>query len=585
MLRIVAIDDDPCDQAIVARSLRSYDDLSLKTYAHPQEALDSEEMPPDLVLLDFAVPGLTEFEPFEMIHLNWPQVPVVVLTGNEDLKVYRQAIQAGAHDCLCKNELLPTQLMRCIYNTLERHTLQQELRTRACSDALTGLPNRAAIVLELEQRFAQGSNREPFCLLFLDIDDFKLINDGYGHDVGDQYLLEFVKRAQACLGARDILARFAGDEFVVLLHGCADDTGVSDFVGCLEDSLNIPILIDGNELYTAVSIGVVADRSDYKDYKEMLLEADTAMFAAKSRGKARYVWFDAQMRAEALERLSFEHSLRHAVECHELQLMYQPLVDISTGHVEGFEALMRWTRPDGVVPPLKFIPIAERTGVIHRFGRWAIDTACRQASQWRKLAPELTISVNVSPVQLEHPAFPDAVFESLGRHDLPPEALTIEITESGAIKEFDSAVGILTQLRQAGLSISVDDFGTGHSSLSQLHKLPVSEVKIDKSFVHAMADQTDYSRLFVETIHVLAGSLGLTTVAEGIETQEQRQLLLDCGYERGQGYLFAPPLAVTAATEHLKRSMDSQAAVTCLVPDISRTSNSAIQPVELSVHD
>ncbi|GAB5404718.1 MAG: hypothetical protein Aurels2KO_29490 [Aureliella sp.] len=557
MLQVFAIDDDFGDRQIIARSLRAYSEIELSLFESLEDALQvANQRRPDLILLDLCLPGVLGYDGLQEIHNIWGNVPVIVLTGCEDIAVYREAIQAGANDCLCKNELASGPLYRCIHSTLQRNELQEELRVAAHSDALTGLPNRSAVVAELERRSNDGpGKRRPFCLLFLDIDDFKLINDGYGHDVGDQYLLEFVKRISACLGPDDMLARFAGDEFVVVLDGAEDDEQVSVFVSCIEDSLNIPILIAGNELYTAVSIGVVASSDDYEHCQRMLLEADTAMFASKSRGKARYSWYDAEMQQEALERLAFERSLRHAIDRDELHLMYQPIVEIATGAFVGFEALMRWSPPSGAVPPLKFIPIAERTGVIHRLGRWAIETTCQQLVQWRKVLPDVSIAVNVSPVQLEHVSFREAVFDSLRKFSLPPSCLTIEITESGAIKEFDCAVGILSDLRDAGIGISVDDFGTGHSSLSQLHKLPVSEVKIDRSFVQAMDDESDYSRLFIETIHVLAGSLGLQTVAEGIESNRQRQQLIDCGYRRGQGYLFAEPMVAAAATAALQESV------------------------------
>lgn len=556
MFQVFAIDDDSCDREIISRALRGYAEIHTTVFSDLATALNSaEDEQPDLILLDLCLPGIADYDGLKEIQSKLGTTPVIMLTGCEDIAVYREAIQAGAHDCLCKNELGASSLYRCIHSTLERNELQQRLRTAAHSDALTGLPNRNAVVAELERR-AVGRGK-PFCLLFLDIDDFKLINDGYGHEVGDHYLLEFVNRIAACLGPDDLLARFAGDEFVVVLDGAENDEQVSKFVSCLEDSIAVPILIGGNELYTAVSIGVVASSGDHSHCKRMLLEADTAMFASKSRGKSRYSWYDAEMQQEALERLAFERSLRHAIDRGELQLMYQPLVQIASGAVIGFEALMRWTPESGMVPPLKFIPIAERTGVIHRFGRWAIDVACKQLAAWRILLPEVTVAVNVSPVQLEQNSFCDAVFDALERYSLPPSSLTIEITESGAIKEYDRAIGILSDLRDAGVKISVDDFGTGHSSLSQLHKLPVSEVKIDRSFVHAMQDESDYSRLFVETINILAGSLGLETVAEGIETERQRQMLLDCGYTRGQGYLFAAPMSLEDATEALRTRVES----------------------------
>ncbi len=410
------------------------------------------------------------------------------------------------------------------------------------------------MVKALQERMEVRSPRPPFALLFIDIDDFKLINDGHGHDVGDRFLCEFVKRVQPCLSTSDILARFGGDEFVILLESASDDRGVSEFVENLRTSLAAPIRIDGTELFTAVSIGVAAANDSHEHYNQLLLEADTAMFAAKSRGKSRYVWFDSQMQREALERLSFERSLHKAAENNELEVLYQPVVEIQSGRVLGFEALLRWHPPGGTVSPLRFIPVAERTGAIHRIGLWVLETACAQLAQWTSIVPGLTVAVNISPVQLEQQNFAARVIDIVNASALSPEAVTIEVTESGAIKDFDNAFQVLTQLRNAGLRVSVDDFGTGHSSLSHLHRLPVTEVKIDKSFVQAMNDANDYSRLFIETIHTLACSIGLETVAEGIETKQQRESLVECGYTRGQGFLFSPPMDCQEATSILTRA-------------------------------
>lgn len=555
MVRIVAIDDDASDLMIIDYALQQYQDLQLVTFTDIATAAeDLRQTPADIILLDLCMPPDERFQGVARVLACAPETPVIVLTGREEIEIYSDAIQAGAHDCLCKNGISGPLLYRCIRNTLERHKLQQQLRQAACTDTLTGLPNRAAMVSELESRLASGAARNPFCLLFVDIDDFKLINDGHGHDVGDRYLVEFVQRVSQCLKPTDLLARFGGDEFVILLNDAVEDLQVSDFVSQVLDALSSPIVIEGNELFSAVSIGVVSATDRHVQYNQLLLEADTAMFVAKSRGKSRYVWFDSEMQQQALERLSFERSLRHAVDNNEFELLYQPVVQIESGQVVGFEALVRWHPPQGMVPPLKFIPVAERTGAIHRIGQWVLETACSQIKDWIALEPEVTVAVNVSPVQLEQKLFAESVLDVLHRHDVPPTRLTIEITESGAIKDFERVAQVLADLRQAGVRISVDDFGTGHSSLSQLHRLPVSEVKIDKSFIQAVEDATDYSRLFVETIQALATSIGLETVAEGIETPQQRQLLLECGYSRGQGYLFAAPMKVEEATALLARS-------------------------------
>jgi diguanylate cyclase (GGDEF)-like protein len=556
MVRIVAIDDDICDLQIIKRSLRRYDDLSIVAFTDIEQAIvDLQETPADLVLLDLCLPKFEDFDGFQLVHQTSPDTPIIVLTGCEEITVYSQAIQAGAHDCVCKNDVDGAMLYRVIRNSLQRHKLQIQLREAASKDSLTGLPNRAALMKTLERRLAEAHPRAPFCLLFIDIDDFKLINDGHGHEVGDFFLVELVHRIKKCLGPADMLARFGGDEFVVLLSGASSDTEVSDFETRVYEQLSRPINIDGNELYSAFSMGAVALNERHQHYNELLLQADTAMFAAKSQGKSRYVWFDEQMQREALERLSFERALHKAVERDEFKLLYQPVVDIGSGQVVGFEALLRWEHDGQTISPLKFIPVAERTGVIHRIGQWVLETATAQLASWAELRPDVSIAINISPIQLDQNGYAQDVISTVQAAKIAPHLLTIEVTESGAIRDFDNAVRVLTALREIGMRVSVDDFGTGHSSLSHLHRLPVTEVKIDRSFVQTMDDASDYSRLFVETIKVLASSIGLETVAEGIETQRQRDMLLECGYSRGQGFLFSRPIPAEEATELLRKSV------------------------------
>ncbi len=559
-LRVVVIDDDPHGVQLVSQALAEHRDLKIFAFTDIDSATAA---PPthaaDVILLDYDL-STPELQGLGKLQAGLEaSLPIIVLTDDEDIDCFRRAIKAGAQDCLCKNGLDGKQLIRCIHNTLERQELQQQLRRAALTDSLTGLLNRDALFVEISNRLKPHAPLEPFSILFLDIDDFKLVNDSHGHDFGDRFLIEFVRRVQNCLRDADIFARFGGDEFVVVLPRASSDKTVLSIADTIRREFEIPIVVDGNPVFAGVSLGYTTASVTHRDTSQLLREADTALFAAKARGKSRCVKFDCEMRDAAIETLNFERSLWQAAENSELELHYQPLVNIADGRITGFETLVRWWHSGNLISPLKFIPIAERTGAIHRIGAWILQSACKQLSSWASSNSQISLSINVSPVQFEQAAFADIVLATIAQYELEPQRITIELTESGAIKDFGRTVEMLAILREKGVRISIDDFGTGHSSLSQLHRLPVDEVKIDRSFIQHIESPDDYSTLFVETIHLLASRIGLDIIAEGIETPGQRQVLLDCGYRRGQGYLFARPLTVVEATDLLdaNRSFDT----------------------------
>lgn len=561
VLRIVAIDDNPRDLVMIAQALAPYIDVNIIPFTDLESAIGYTCLHGvDLILLDYTLPSVSGLEATRQLHAKLgKEIPLVVVTPDEDVEVFRQLIKAGAQDCLCKDSLDGRNLFRCIHNALERQELQQQLQHAALSDSLTGLPNRDAIFAEISSQLLTQSSFEPFSVLFLDIDDFKLVNDSHGHDFGDKFLIEFVQRVKSCLRPQDSFARFGGDEFVLLLPGEICEDAVQAIADSVRKSFEAPILIEGTPVFTGVSMGYSAATAGHNSASQLLQEADTALFAAKARGKSRCVKFDIEMRDAALEALTFERALWQAAGNKELELHYQPLVNIQDGRVTGFETLVRWRQAGNLVSPLRFISIAEKTGAIHQLGFWILESACQQLQAWAKVNTEISLSVNVSPVQFEQANFATRVLDVIDQHELEPQRLTIELTESGAIKDFTRTVAMLAELREKGVRISIDDFGTGHSSLSHLHRLPVDEVKIDRSFIQHIESAEDYSSLFVETIHLLASRIGLDIIAEGIETQGQRAKLLSCGYLRGQGYLFARPLTVAEATELLiaNRSLDS----------------------------
>jgi diguanylate cyclase (GGDEF)-like protein len=396
----------------------------------------------------------------------------------------------------------------------------------------------------------------------MDLDGFKMINDSMGHLVGDQLLVAVANRLEKCLRSTDTVARLGetftvarlgGDEFTVLLDDIKDPTDAKRAADRLMKALTEPFLLGGKEIFTSVSIGIALGNSAYEQPEDILRDADTAMYRAKSLGKARYELFDADMRASVMARLQLETDLRRALERHEFRNFYQPIVDLSSGEVAGFEALLRWQHPTrGLVGPAEFIGVAEETGLIRELGWWNLQEACRQISQWRATSPahrNLNVSVNLSTKQFLQPNLVDDIKKLLKQLVLAPEALKLEITESTVMGDPSAAIEMLRQIKALGIRLAIDDFGTGYSSLSYLHRFPLDTLKIDRSFISGTAD--DGGLEIARTILPMAMNLRLDVVAEGVETLEQVALLkkLHCRY--GQGFYFSKPLTAEGTSELL----------------------------------
>jgi diguanylate cyclase (GGDEF)-like protein/PAS domain S-box-containing protein len=412
-----------------------------------------------------------------------------------------------------------------------------QLETQAFHDALTGLANRALFADRTEHALKRHSRMaRDVAVVFLDLDDFKKVNDGLGHAAGDELLRRVAERLQGAIRAGDTVARLGGDEFAVLLesvHGPDDAMMVADR---LLDSLSTPFTI-GREVVVSASAGVALTETTAT---ELLRDADVAMYRAKHAGKSRCVLFEPTMREAAIERLDLERELRIAIRRHELFLVYQPIVDAETHRIVSLEALVRWRHPDrGVLEPRSFIELAEQTGLILPLGREVLRAACLQAGAWNEAgwAP-LPVSVNVSPRQLGEPAFIKDVMDAVRDASLEPASLILEITESVLVQHPDRASETLRELRRLGVQIAIDDFGTGYSSLSYINDLPLDMLKVDRSFIGAVANRP----AVVETLFRLGRVLGLRTVAEGIETIEELDAVRSLGAGLAQGYLFSRPL-------------------------------------------
>ena len=427
-----------------------------------------------------------------------------------------------------------------------RVALEEQLVHRAFHDELTGLANRALFTNRVEQALLRATRAaQRTAVLFLDLDDFKEINDSLGHAAGDSLLMQGADRLRACLRAGDTAARLGGDEFAVLLEGCQDSGEEAMQVAeRIANAFARPFELDEREAFSTASIGIaISSGSEAGD--DLLRNADLAMYLAKKRGKARVERFAAHMHEEVVERLDLLADLRYAIERDELQLEYQPIVDLETRTVSGLETLVRWDHPRrGRIAPADFIPIAEQSGLIVAIGRWVLLHACSHARHWSRSLPELlpvTVTVNLSARQLGDEHLLDDVANALRVAGLRRDQLVLELTESTLLANSEETVSILTSLKSLGVRLAIDDFGTGYSSLSYLHRFPVDVLKIDKSFVAGVAGGPGASAL-ASAVVALGNSLGLRTVAEGIESEAQFEVLHALGCKFGQGYLFSPPL-------------------------------------------
>jgi diguanylate cyclase (GGDEF)-like protein len=440
---------------------------------------------------------------------------------------------------LLENRRLNTTLVAKVAELAGR---EEELERLAFHDPLTGLPNRTLFLRRVEDAFRSPGGTPP-AVMFVDVDDFKTVNDSLGHEAGDELLVLVAERIARCVRAEDTAARLGGDEFGVVLSDLGARAPTPSVVAArILDVMRRPFDLAGRDVSVRVSIGIAHGERDDTGVAELLRQADTAMYAAKNRGKGCYEVFEPRMTLDVVRRLDLQASLARALSTDQLELHYQPIVDFDTGRVFGAEALARWTHPElGPIAPSEFVAVAEHSGLIHDLGRWALLRACEEAARWPTSdgsAP--VVSVNLSVVQLHDSAIVDTVAEALHVAGLPPDRLVLEITESVLMRHTERTVGRLRSLRAIGVRLAIDDFGTGYSSLSYLPRFPVDIIKIDQAFLRSPPDPAGLA--VVRGIIELAKSLGLRTVGEGVETEEQALVLRGLGCTAGQGFWFSPPV-------------------------------------------
>jgi diguanylate cyclase (GGDEF)-like protein/PAS domain S-box-containing protein len=441
-----------------------------------------------------------------------------------------------------------------------RKNAEHEIEDLAYYDPLTRLPNRRLMVDRIHHAMAASARSGNECaLLYLDIDHFKTLNDTLGHGMGDLLLQQIAERLTGCIREEDTVSRFGGDEFVVLLEGlCAQPieaaTQTEDIANKILSSIRIPYQLAGHHYTSSTSIGIILFKAHQSDGEDLLKQADIAMYQAKNDGRNALRFFDPQMQSTITARAELEKELNRAIELQQFQLYYQIQMN-SSDRPLGAEALIRWIHPErGVIPPLNFIPLAEQNGTILAIGQWVLNSACAQLKVWQQdaLTRYLTLSVNVSAKQFHQTNFVSQVIMIIQQHNINPARLKLELTESILLSDTEDTIAKMTSLAEIGIQFSLDDFGTGYSSLQYLKRLPLYQLKIDKSFVDTLVTDKD-DQAIVRTIIVMAHSLGLSVIAEGVETQEQQQRLLTKGCTHYQGYLFGKPMPINEFEASLRK--------------------------------
>ena len=595
---ILIVDDKPENIKLLVNLLRDQG-YQVRGVLNGAMALKAaQHLHPDLILLDIKMPIIDGYQVCQQFK-NTPdlnQIPIIFLSGLEGTNDKVKAFEVGGVDYITKPFDIAEVLMR-VDNQLKLQAAQREiqqlnqqleekikqrteqlereivehqqtqknLRHMAFYDGLTGLPNRNFFRDLLQRAIQRAKRREDyiFSILFLDCDRFKLVNDSFGHQIGDQILQEISERLKSCLRSIDTVARLGGDEFVILLEELEDTNFTASVAQRLIEQLELPFMIDNREIFLGLSIGIILDGSDYSSPGLIMRDADTAMYRAKELGKGCYQIFKPEMQQQTRQNLLLETDLRQALKKEEFIVYYQPIFSLTTKSIKGFEALVRWNHPEkGLLSPGHFISMAEETGLIVPLGIWVLREACYQLKKLQQqylVAESLTMNINLSVKQFNAPDLIKEIDLILAETQIDSHCLNLEITETALMLNNDLAQDTLRKLKQRNIRLAIDDFGTGYSSLSYLHNFPVDQLKIDRSFVNRIENQNDRVNI-IDTIISLAQNLQMEVVAEGVETEQQLKILTDMGCEYGQGFLFSKPLPSDMLKKMLYDLMPSEAA-------------------------
>lgn len=559
---VLLVEDNRGDARLVLELLKDVDSTKFDV-SHVERLADARKLLMETgagcVLLDLSLPDASRLEALMQLRAAAPDVPIVILTGLQDELLAVKAVQEGAQDYLVKGRVDGHALGRSITYAVERKAAEMELSHKAMHDALTGLPNRTLFLDRLKHAVMRAKRHHSLIgVMFLDLDNFKPINDTYGHEVGDRLLTAVAGRLQDGLRASDTAARFGGDEFMVL---CDDVAGQQDVVNIAQrilEAIEKPFEIGGERISVKASMGIAITDGKADTAESLIRNADAAMYGAKQQDAA-YELFDDGIRTRVRERVELEHDLRHAVNEGQFRLIYQPQIHLQSGEIVGLEALLRWDHPSrGLIEPGEFLWLAEETGMIKGIGDWVLAESCRQARLCREAgSANLRVSVNLSARQHSDPTLVETVSRVVDEVGIEPSILCLEITEGVVMKDEEGALATLRSLKELGVLISMDDFGSSQSSLGALKRFPLDILKVDRSFVAGLGQESDDAAIVTAVIN-MAHALGLITVADGVETREQLEHLKEVGCDVGQGYYFARPRPAEAIAELLGAAKANQ---------------------------
>ena len=549
-ISVLLVEDNPADTRLVYELLAEkpmgcFDLVTVGRLSAAVTRLRDQHF--DVLLLDLSLPDAQGMDTLAEIQAIAPDVPIVVLTGLDDEQVALNAVNAGAQDYLVKGKGDSELLTRALRYAIERKRSEKHLAYLAQYDPLTNLPNRTLFQDRLDQAIKHAQrNGGRIGLMFLDLDHFKDINDTLGHEAGDKLLIAAAQRINTCVRNMDTVARLGGDEFTVILPNIKDSRDVTKVACKIKQALAGAFAIDGMEIFVSTSIGIALFPETGENRESLIKNADLALYAAKEKGRSTYQIYESKMRTEVAKRTTMITRLRKALERDEFILEYQPQFDLRNHTLLGMEALLRWNSPDlGIVQPNRFVPLLEETGLIAPVGEWVLFTSCAQNRRWIEAGfKPMSMAVNLSPRQFRQRNLVDTISAILEDTRLPPELLHLEITESALVLDSEHNLTILRGFKALGIKLSLDDFGTGFSSLNYLRLFPFDTLKVDRSFVQSLTVDIN-SAAIVGAVIELAHRLHLQVIAEGVELQNEAAFLNEQGCDQVQGFLFGTPMTVS----------------------------------------
>lgn len=568
-LKLLIVDDSKEDRVLYKRLLQKSfaDEITIIEADCGEDGLEiCRKMQPNCILLDYSLPdidGLTFLGEISK-DSTLSKIPVVMLTGSGNESIAVKALKNGAYDYIIKSDVNADDLYHTISNTLEKwqstfdaKAKSEKITHLAYHDYLTGLPNRLSFDKELKQTIKHASNNHHYAaVLLLDLDRFKDVNDTKGHVIGDQILQEAARRFTLCLRKSDFLARLGGDEFAIILGEIREPKDAAMIANRILDSVNQTFTIDDFTLNIGVSIGIATFPSATDNEISIVDKADKALYRVKANGGNAYEFYTQEIQAQNVERIMIENGLRFALLRNEFFLVYQPIMDLTSNHIIGVEALLRWQHPDlGIIMPDQFIPVAEENKLILPIGDWVLNQACRQLKLWNNSGfQNLRLAVNMSGLQLMHRDLLEIVKGTITETQINPRYLELEITETAIINSHQSTSTLLKEFQKLGIHILIDDFGSGYSTFSRLKDLPVTGIKISREFITDIQKEPKNMEI-VKSMIELAQRLDMLVVAEGIETELEHQAITNLGCELAQGYFYSEPLETRAMTNLLQKSL------------------------------